>query len=445
MEFKRLTVPNTTTIKAISSVYTEYLETARLDLSPSYQRARCWSQRQCNGLIDTIMHGWPTPLFTFYRLPVADGAKRYECVDGQNRLYAIKAFRTGTPILNDKSGKEEHVTWTGQTGDKKLRYVDLSDEECEWFDTYELTLTIIQSPMDLDSRKAMFTRLQDGSKISTAEYVKNTEHPVSQFISRTGLRDKFLPVATGMMMAAKGEWMDVLADCVTLYIHRADADPLASLGRTQADLRAVLKGVKSSTPGTKYDMPLTPADDATLTPLFDQLIATLSAVKAEKVKCHKFHVTLLFLQNLKAGAIPSVTAVQTWFKGAAAIVRETKGGGVERALEVYREHQTSLTVTALPPAEEPAIKRRAIPKKKRDALWYQHFGVSGSGACLCCDAPILFTRWEQAHVTAVAEGGSNDLENLRPTCVGCNRSCGTENLLVWCAREYPSSTLLRTE
>lgn len=441
--FKRLTSPNTTTNKAIPSVYTEFLESARLDLSPSYQRARCWSQRQCNGLIDSIMHGWPLPLITFYKLQAADPSyatgKRFECVDGQNRLSAIHAFRAGTPLLNDKTGKEEHVTWAGQTGEKKLRYVDLSEEERDWFDSYELTLTIIHAPMDLDSRKAMFTRLQDGSKISTAEYVKNTEHPVSQFVSRTGLRDQFLPVATGFMLAAKSEWMDVLVDCATLYLHRTDADPLTSLGRTQADLRAVLKG-RPATPGSMYDMPLSAADDATLTPLMTQLIAILAAAKTDKLKCHKFHVSLLFLHILQRHAPPPTAILQTWFKSAATIVRETKGGVIERALEVYREQQTALLSPPAASVEE--SKRRAIPKKKRDALWVRHFGGAGTAACLCCEAPIMFTRWEQAHVVAVAEGGTNELDNLRPTCVSCNRSCATENLLVWCAREYPRAPLL---
>ena len=442
--FKRLTSPNTTTNKAIPSVYTEFLESARLDLSPSYQRARCWSQRQCNGLIDSIMHGWPLPLMTFYKLQAADPSyatgKRYECVDGQNRLSAIHAFRAGTPLLNDKTGKEEHVTWAGQTADKKLRYIDLSEEERDWFDSYELTLTIIHAPMDLDSRKAMFTRLQDGSKISTAEYVKNTEHPVSQFVSRTGLRDQFLPVATGLMTGAKGDWMDVLADCTTLYIHRADADPLTSLSRTQADLRAVLKGTKSATPGSNYDMPLSATDDAALTPLFGQLISTLAAAKADKVRCHKFHVVVLFLQLLKGTAAPSSPALHTWFKGHKDIVAATKAG--TPSLTIYHEQLAALTA---PPAEPEEPKRRSIPKKKRDELWVKHFGGSGKGACLCCEAEILFTRWEQAHVVAVAEGGSNDLTNLRPTCVSCNRSCGTENLLTWCAREWPAAPLLRSE
>jgi len=437
--FKRLTSPNTTTNKAIPSVYTEFLESARLDLSPSYQRARCWSQRQSNGLIDSIMHGWPLPLITVYKLQASDPAyatgKRYECVDGQNRLSAIHAFRAGTPLLNDKTGKEEPVTWAGQTGDKKLRFIDLTEEERDWFDTYELTLTIIHAPMDLDSRKAMFTRLQDGSKISTAEYVKNTEHPVCQFISRTGLRDKFLPVATGLMMAAKGEWMDVLVACTTLYIRRADADPLAALTRTQADLRAVLKGTKAATPGSNYDMPLTAADDAALTPLFDQLIAVLATAKTEKTKCHKVHVVVLFLQVLK-GTAPT-PALHAWFKSAAAIVRATKDG--VPGLTIFHEQLAALTT---PPATEES-KRRSIPKKKRDALWVKHFGGAGKAACLCCEAEILFTRWEQAHVVAVAEGGSNDLSNLRPTCVSCNRSCGTENLLTWCAREWPAAPLLR--
>ena len=50
--------------------------------------------------------------------------------------------------------------------------------------------------------------------------------------------------------------------------------------------------------------------------------------------------------------------------------------------------------------------------------------------------------WEQAHILAVANGGGNELPNLVPTCVSCNRSMGTENLLDWCVREYPRAAVL---
>ena len=99
----------------------------------------------------------------------------------------------------------------------------------------------------------------------------------------------------------------------------------------------------------------------------------------------------------------------------------------------------------LPPPPAPKPKRVTIPKKKRDALWTEHFGESKTGVCQCCQGAIVGPvggGWEQAHIVAVANGGKNDLTNLVPTCVSCNRSCGSEDLRIWCAREYPAAPFL---
>jgi hypothetical protein len=463
MAFARLQTRSTTTPRTVQSIYRDFLENNKLDLTPSYQRARCWKQPQNCGLINSIMRNWPTPLLTFYRLhpeepddaaAYARGV-RYECVDGQNRLFAIRAFYTGTPLENDK-GRSEPVLWEGQAalrlpGGIQLR--DCMEEQQEWFYSYEIAVTVIEHRMSLAERKAMFTRLQDGTRISRAEYLKNTEHPVSQFVSRTGLRDRLLPAITGLVTGAKGEWMDLSADCITIYLNRSAAAPMDSINRNQAELRAVLKGDKVASPGTKYDMPITPADEAPLTALFDTLICILNAVRpppetTTKVRIHKFHIVTLFLHLLTATP-PPTPLLQSWFR---TTYKDIVTWGKFEALEdpeirvrladtfteALREDSSDTSSTEASP------RRRAIPKAKRNALWARHFGSAGSGVCQCCEAPILFTRWEQAHIVAVAAGGTNDLSNLVPTCVGCNRSCGTEDLREFCVREYRTAPFLRT-
>jgi hypothetical protein len=166
-----------------------------------------------------------------------------------------------------------------------------------------MTANILTTPLQLTN-----------NTISTAEYVKNSEHPVGQFVGRTGLHDRFLPVVTGMMTAAKGDGCkDVLADCVILWIRRNAADPLASLRRTQASLRAILRRPKAQPAGSPLDMPLTVADDAPLTAIFDQLLTILTAVKADRVKCHKFHVTLLFYCLATEHPLPEIAILRAWF------------------------------------------------------------------------------------------------------------------------------------
>ena len=432
----RLATPPQNQTMSIDTINHALLTGNKLVLTPSYQRAPCWKQSQSNGLMETIMLNQIVLPITLYKLHPGDegyaAGSRYECVDGQNRLRAISAFLSGRPICNS-SGREDCVTWRSHS------FADL-DEECQdAVRGFTIPVLIIQAQMSLDDRKAMFTRLQDGSKISSAEYAKNTKHPVSVFTSATGLRDRLLPVLNGFMAAAVGEWMNLITDCCTLFAsHDSEYDVL---DRDHSEVIRVLKG-KLVAPGTKYYMPLPVSDYEALTTVFDELIALLTAVKENTTaKCCKFHVVVLF-KTLLAGQELTVLQVRHWLKEAPVkLIVERSRDGLTRSPEIYRHIQEVLFMPV--EAEPPPRPRRKIPKKKRDALWTGAFGLSPTGTCQCCEAPITIKRWDQAHIIAVAVGGSNELDNLVPTCVSCNRSCGTENLLDWTAREWPRARLLQ--
>jgi hypothetical protein len=402
------------------------------------------------------MLNWPTPLLTFYKLDPSnpddkadyEAGHRYECVDGQNRLCAIRAFLTGIPIRSSNNGKEEAVTWKADDDAIGCHYADMPEAHRELFGEYVVAVTIIQARMSLEERKDMFTRLQNGTRISRADYTKNSKHPVSQFVSKTGLEHRFLPVVTGFMAAAKGDWMDVLADCATLWFRRAEAAPLDFLRRTQSELRSILNDPSRTVPAmSPCSMLITEADHAPMTAVFDRLLELLASVKADKVKCHKFHVSALFLALVQDLTLPSVHSLRKWLKSTGDIVARLKLGEIDTAIRV--DLQARLGAEYDSDSESTGSskpKRRAIPKNKREALWIQHFGsLTADGLCRCCGiTTITADKWELAHVIAVANEGTDDLSNLIPTCVGCNRSCGKENLLEFAAREYSQSTLLRS-
>jgi len=94
-------------------------------------------------------------------------------------------------------------------------------------------------------------------------------------------------------------------------------------------------------------------------------------------------------------------------------------------------------VAALAAGSSNNQKRRGIPKKIRDKVWNNAFGPVIKGNCVCCKEEIDLRRWDCAHIKAHKEGGTDAEENLRPTCAGCNRSMGVENLLDFKKRCYP--------
>ena len=67
---------------------------------PEYQREkRLWNETDKSNLIDSILKGIDIPKLYFYKVP---GAKIYEVVDGQQRLWAIWDFYDGLHKLADR-------------------------------------------------------------------------------------------------------------------------------------------------------------------------------------------------------------------------------------------------------------------------------------------------------------------------------------------------------
>jgi len=50
--------------------------------------------------------------------------------------------------------------------------------------------------------------------------------------------------------------------------------------------------------------------------------------------------------------------------------------------------------------------------------------------CLCCKkVTISNTNFEVGHVLSEKNGGTHEINNLRPICFACNHSMGPENMI----------------
>lgn len=88
--------------------------------------------------------------------------------------------------------------------------------------------------------------------------------------------------------------------------------------------------------------------------------------------------------------------------------------------------------------KKPKIKRKAIPKKIKNLVWNKIIGKEkGVGNCYCCDDDIDSKHFEVGHVVSVANGGKNNVDNLKPICSCCNKSMGKRNLELF-KEEYMS-------
>jgi HNH endonuclease len=76
-------------------------------------------------------------------------------------------------------------------------------------------------------------------------------------------------------------------------------------------------------------------------------------------------------------------------------------------------------------------KRKSLPKQVQDSVWIKYESANDTtGKCYCCGGTIKLIpkSFECGHVISRYNGGNDYISNLRPICMPCNRSMGTENM-----------------
>ena len=77
-----------------------------------------------------------------------------------------------------------------------------------------------------------------------------------------------------------------------------------------------------------------------------------------------------------------------------------------------------------------AKKKIKIPSKVRMDVWATYVGDDiAKHKCICCKrVTIKQTDFEVGHVLSEAQGGTLEINNLRPICSVCNKSMGSRNM-----------------
>lgn len=77
--------------------------------------------------------------------------------------------------------------------------------------------------------------------------------------------------------------------------------------------------------------------------------------------------------------------------------------------------------------------KEKIPAAVRNTVWNTYIGVTiKQSTCLCCTLePITFANFHCGHIKSEKNGGSVNIDNLRPICGHCNSSMGATNMDVF--------------
>ncbi len=72
--------------------------------------------------------------------------------------------------------------------------------------------------------------------------------------------------------------------------------------------------------------------------------------------------------------------------------------------------------------------RKKFTAKEREKFFKKEFGLNPTGNCFSCNSVITMQNYHCGHIDALAAGGSNADNNIKPVCAKCNLKMGTKNM-----------------
>jgi hypothetical protein len=147
-----------------------------LSINPEYQRGAVWDQPKQKRLIDSVLRGYPIPLFYLHHIKTEVGPYHndsFQVIDGQQRLNALDKFQKGEFKLFDPDADAAIA-----------RFPDfVRRTPCKWgrctFDslTPELQRTFLDTPLTVvkietenaNEARDLFVRLQAGMPLTSQE------------------------------------------------------------------------------------------------------------------------------------------------------------------------------------------------------------------------------------------------------------------------------------
>jgi 5-methylcytosine-specific restriction endonuclease McrA len=194
---------------SIQFLYERYKK-GRINLKPSYQRSRVWSDDLRYGLIDSIMEDFPIGLVMLNVLPHIDEDKNkidhFEVVDGQQRMRTIFEYIDGTHDWAKAENSRKYPSFKP--------YASLSTGKQDFLLDYKIPVAKMKD-FEQDEITDCFSRLQNSKALKMGEklkalvahpahaYVKDVaEHKLFRLSDRLTIRDGHWGLSAAFMKAA---------------------------------------------------------------------------------------------------------------------------------------------------------------------------------------------------------------------------------------------------
>jgi len=446
----------------------------KINSRPVYQRHIRWSPAAMNDFIGTVMNNGLVPGLIMYQLSPDERSgknegKTFEMVDGQHRLFTLKAFMDSTrqslphiknPFIvhwnyefENENGEiqscqvfyndsEEVREWCKDN--KIVNYQFLTDEEKEYFDTFGINLTLIRSKLTLNQRREIFMSLQKGIPVRNSDFLKNkTDCKLVAFMSENCYEEMMTNTFfEHCYKKASNYWVHWVSRCFFLYkrFHKICKDPkynevpISEIFLLEDKQIKKLIEVNSPEFNPRTDQEIGYIHD--FDDVFRAFIAFLQQINDEYynrlnptqifalfyVLCDDSKDTSIILSH-----IPYLSREgQARNKRSLWESRDERGPRREYFNKCLAQ-LNSITERALP------LDDRQISKALRKLVWQKCV----DGQCEICEDEITEKEFETGHIVARALGGQTEIENLIPICFACNRGMGTRNAYEYKKDMYP--------
>jgi 5-methylcytosine-specific restriction endonuclease McrA len=464
-EEREFVIQQKTTNYQLRSFYDSFLKNDKIILNPEYQREFCWNKEKQNLLIDSIMRSFIIPVFIIRKIESKTGFT-YECVDGQHRLKVIKNYISGEPI------DDNYVSWRKKSEDKTKKniyeniYYEQTDElkkkkvrgkrfmtekEMDIFNNFTISVCVIENSLSFNQICNVFSRLQNGAKVTTLDRFKNSIHPICDILRKF----KLTSYAT---YDDPETWMGYIKSKMTnkknTYTSKAsqvqkNVDVIIMLIvislRNSLDQSYLPLNMMKYIEGNYTSVSIAQLKEHNIFESLDDVI--------ESIKSFIEYIKLMNSTGKDLCQYMTYALYYIWINNdnAKNIIKKL----FESELGDYNKESYYMAKDTVPKSEKliktkdeiikkyniveedkiddtKSVKKvdRKIPATVRNTVWNKYIGTDKKiGNCHCCQfESISFANFECGHVISVKNGGETTIENLRPICPHCNKSMGAMNM-----------------
>ena len=404
--------------------------------NPEYQRGEVWKLPQQKKLLDSLMRGYELPIIYLHdikRTVAGKTQERYEIIDGQQRIKALRLFvEGGFPLYNveDSAAKFPaflqgyECPWGGKDfdglpGDLRSKVLDT-----------KLRVALIKTE-DKNEVRDLFVRLQSGLPLNAQEKRDSYPGDFTDFVLKLGGKpgvDKYpgheffqrvLKMKSG---GDRGATRQLAAQIAILFMERRRVDP--------DFFSNIDEGAVTEYYHTHLDFDTSSPECDRLREILEKLSSLLGNWKGPKLRAHNAIHLVLFLDSIwddytrswedkLEDAQKQFSATLT--QAAQAAKNGDTGKGVEAHLRygqyanqgshrgdnIRRRHRyyTARMVEFLD-GLTPKDPKRAFNQLEREVIYWR-----AGGKCRVCSATVEWSDAEAHHVIEHQDGGQTVLGN----------------------------------